>query len=130
MRCARAGLLVLAASALFVGAACDEAEEAVEEVEEKAGEAGARANAEGFRASLQADQVEDEPGGARGMGALQDAADDLPGDPDVIGIVDANGDGIDDDGYVQFVVGDESACVTLPSSGDEIDVTGGACPTA
>jgi len=37
-------------------------------------------------------------------------------------------DGRDDDGYVQATVGDENACITLPESGDDIDVSGGACP--
>ena len=66
-------------------------------------------------------------GGFRNVEALNEAADDLPGGVDVVGIVDSNGDGIDDDGCVEMQVDDEFACVTLPASGDEIDVNGGRC---
>jgi hypothetical protein len=135
MRYARMGLLVLAVVGLVVGSACDdetqdEAEEAVEGAKEKAGEAGARASAEAFRVSLKAQDTDDATGGVRNVEALRAAADDLPGDPDITGIADADGDGRDDDGYVQADVGDESACVTLPETGDDIDVSGGACPTS
>jgi hypothetical protein len=135
MRYARMGLLVLAVVGLVVGSACDdetqdEAEEAVEGAKEKAGEAGARASAEAFRVSLKAQDTDDATGGVRNVEALRAAADDLPGDPDITGIADADGDGRDDDGYVQADVGDESACVTLPETGDDIDVSGGACPAS
>jgi hypothetical protein len=100
--------------------ACDEAEEVAEQT-------GARASAEAFRASLQAQDTDNETGGVRNVEALNEAADDLPGNVDVIGIIDSNGDGIDDDGFVEMQVGDEFACVTLPASGDEIDVNGGRC---
>jgi hypothetical protein len=135
MRYARMGLLALAVVGLVVGSACDdetqdEAEEAVEGAKEKAGEAGARASAEAFRVSLKAQDTDDATGGVRNVEALRAAADDLPGDPDITGIADADGDGRDDDGYVQADVGDESACVTLPETGDDIDVSGGACPTS
>lgn len=132
MRYAPIGFIALAAAALFAGSACDdaqdEAEEAVEEVEEKAGEAGARASAEAFRASLKAQETDDDAGGVRAIEPLQAAAEDVPGGADITGIADENGDGVDDDGYVQVNVSDESACVTLPESGDEIDVSGRACP--
>ena len=104
---------------VLVGA-CDEAEEAAEQT-------GARASAEAFRASLKAQDTDDASGGVRNVAALNEAADDLPGNVDVIGIIDSNGDGIDDDGFVEMQVGDEFACVTLPASGDEIDVNGGRC---
>jgi hypothetical protein len=133
----RACLAVVMTLALgAVAAGCDDdtqeeveeaAEEAREEVEEGAGEAGARAAAEAFRASLKAQETDDDAGGVRQVEALNEAAEDLPGDPDVSGIADGNGDGIDDDGLVEITVGDEVACVTLPESGNEIDVTGGAC---
>jgi hypothetical protein len=42
---------------------------------------------------------------------------------------DTDGDGRDDDGYVQVKVGHANACITLPVSGDAIDVSGGACPS-
>jgi hypothetical protein len=133
MRYARLGFVALAAVGLAVGGGCDDdtrdkAEEAVEDVQEKAGEAGARATAEGLRASLKAHDTDDASGGVRNIEVLRSAAEDLPGDPEFIGIADADGDGRDDDGYVQANVGDESACVTLPESGDDIDVSGGACP--
>jgi hypothetical protein len=101
-------------------AACDEAEETAERV-------GARVSAEEFRVFLKAQDTDDNTGGVREIEALREAADDLPGDPDVTGIEDADGDGVDDDGLVELKVDDEYACVTLPESGDEIDVSGGRC---
>jgi hypothetical protein len=134
MRYARIGLVALAAVGLIAGGACDddtrdEAEEAVEDVQEKAGEAGARVIAEGYRASVKAQDTDDASGGVRNMETLRVAAADLPGDPEITGIADDDGDGRDDDGYVQVTVEDEHACVTLPESGDDIEVSGGACPT-
>lgn len=133
MRYLRICLVPLAALALLAGGACgdDDADDTVEDieegVEERTGQAGARAAAEAFRVSLRAQDTDDEDGGVRQIEALRDAADDVPGDPDITGIEDETGDGIDDDGYVQVDVGDESACVTLPETGNEIDVSGGAC---
>lgn len=134
MRHGRIGLVVVSCSMLIGVVACsddasDQAEDAVDAVEEQVGEAGARAGAEAFRASLGTQDVDDASGGRRNVEVLQAAADDLPGDPEVTGIEDGDGDGVDDDGYVQFVVGDESACVEVPESGDEVDVTGGDCPS-
>jgi hypothetical protein len=134
MRYVRIGLVALAAVGLVAGGACDDetrddAKEAAEDVKEKAGEAGARVIAEGYRASVKAQDTDDARGGVRNIEALRTAAQDLPGDPEVTGIADDDGDGRDDDGYVQVNVGDESACVTLPESGDDIEVSGGACPT-
>jgi hypothetical protein len=134
MRYVRMSLAALAVVGLLAGgAACDDdtrdkAKEAVESAKEKVGEAGARAAAEAFRASLKA-QDDDVPGGVRNVDVLREAAKDLPGDPAITGIDDADGDGRDDDGYVQAKVGDETACVTVPESGDDIDVSGGACPS-
>jgi hypothetical protein len=133
MRYARMGLMVLAVVGLMAAGACDDdtrgkAKETVESAKQKAGEAGARAAAEAFRASLKAQDADNATGGVRNAAALQDAAKDLPGDPEITGINDADGDGRDDDGYVQAKVGDENACITLPESGDDIDVSGGACP--
>ena len=96
---------------------------------EKAGEAGARATAEAFRASLKARDAKDAPGGVRNVEVLREAAKDLPGRPEITGITDADGDGRDDDGYVQAKFGHEYACITLPESGDAIEVSGGACPS-
>jgi hypothetical protein len=119
-------VFALFAVAALGSAACDEAEEAVEEVQEKAGEAGARGAAEGFRVSLKTEYDDDS---LRNVKTLQAAADNLPGDPDIRGIDDADGDDVDDDGYVQVNVSDESACVKVPKSGDNVDVNGGACPS-
>jgi hypothetical protein len=135
MRYARMGLTGLAVVGLIAGGACDDdtrdkAKETVESAKEKAGEAGARAAAEAFRASLKARDTEDATGGVRNVEALREAAKDLPGDPEITGINDADGDGRDDDGYVQAKVADENACITLPQSSDDIDVTGGACPAS
>jgi hypothetical protein len=134
MRYARIGLIALAAFGLIAGVACDDdtrddLKDAAEEAKEKAAEGGARVVAEGYRASIKAQDTDDASGGVRNMEALRVAASDLPGDPEVTGIEDADGDGRDDDGYVQVTVEDENACVTLPESGDDIEVSGGACPT-
>jgi hypothetical protein len=129
----RMSVVALVVVGLMAVGACDDdtrdkAEETVEDVKEKAGEAGARAAAEAFRASLKA-QDDDVAGGVRNVDVLRKAAEDLPGDPEITGIDDTDGDGRDDDGYVQATVGDENACITVPETGDDIDVTGGACPS-
>jgi hypothetical protein len=109
----------------------DEADEAVErateDVDEGVDDASARAGAEAFRASLKAQETDDDAGGVRQIDALEEAADDVPGSPDIAGIADDDGDGVDDDGRVEVRVGDQVACVELPESGDEIDVTDDAC---
>jgi hypothetical protein len=105
----------------------DAADSAREDIESAGNTVGARAAAESFRAAIKADDLDDARGGARELALLQDKADALPGDPVAEGITDADGDGIDDDGRVEFVVGDAVACVTLPASGDDIDVTDGRC---
>jgi uncharacterized membrane protein len=135
MRDARVSVIALAVVGLVLVGACDDdtrekARETAESVKEKAGEAGARAAAEGFRASIKAQDTNEATGGVRNIEALREAAKDLPGDPEITGIEDADGDSRDDDGYVQAKVEDETACVTLPESGDDVDVSGGACPAA
>jgi hypothetical protein len=105
---------------LAVGTAVATACEATEDVT-------ARAGAEAFRVSLKAQETDDSRGGVREIKALNRAADDTPGDPNVTGIADSDGNGVDDDGFVEVKVGDEVACVQLPESGDEIDVTDDAC---
>lgn len=134
MRYTRAFLMALAVVGLVAAGACDDdtrdkAEETVQSAKEKAGEAGARATAEAFRASLKA-QDDDVPGGVRNVEVLREAAKDLPGDPEITGIDDVNGDGRDDDGHVQAKVGDQKACITVPETGDDVDVAGGACPAS
>jgi hypothetical protein len=103
-----------------MAAACDEAEQTAKQT-------GARTSAEAFRVSVKAQDTEGDPGGVRNVQVLREAADDRPGGPDVLGIDDSNGDGIDDDGFVELRVDDESACVTLPESSDDVDVSGGHC---
>ena len=133
MRYARMGLMALAVVGLIAGGACDDdtrdkAKETVESAKDKVGEAGARAAAEAYRASLKAHDTDDASGGVRNVEALRVVVKDLPGDPEITGIDDADRDGRDDDGYVQATVGDKNACITLPETGDDIDVSGGACP--
>jgi hypothetical protein len=126
--CGRLLLVPIAVAALGVGAfGCDEAEEVGEDVQEGVEGATARTAAEGFRVAVRAQDTDDETGGVRNIDALNSAADDVPGDPDIVGIEDTTGDGIDDDGLVEIRVGDQRACVELPESGNEIDVTGDPC---
>ena len=129
-----AGLVVVVLAAFAT--ACDEdtqdkadeaVERATEDIDEGVDDASARAGAEAFRASLKAQETDDDAGGVRQVDALEEAADDVPGSPDIAGIADDDGDGVDDDGRVEVRVGDQVACVELPESGDEIDVTDDAC---
>jgi hypothetical protein len=114
-------LLIVVFAAMSVPAvACDEAEETAKQT-------GARASAEAFRVSVKAQDTEGDPGGVRSVQVLREAADDLPGSVDVLGIDDGDGDGVDDDGFVEVKVDDEFACVTIPASGEDVDVTGGRC---
>jgi hypothetical protein len=130
----RWAVITFAVAALFAAAACDDdtedavddAQSAVDDIQEKAGEAGARGIAEAYRASLKAEDIGDDES-LCDVEALQSASEDLPGDPD-IQIDDRDDDGADDDCYVQVNVNDQSACVTVPKSGDNVDVSGGACP--
>jgi len=127
-------LAVLFASLLLVGAcsestqdkAKDAAESAKEDAEDATGEAAARAAAEAYRGALKSDDAGDE-NGLRSIDVLEENAKDLPGDPEVSGIEDGDGDGADDDGKVQFDVSDKSACVTVPASGEDVTVDDGDC---
>lgn len=131
-----ANVLLAVLAATLAASACsddtrdkigDAAESVQEDVESATEEARARAAAEAFRASIKADDIDDARGGAREIALLQESAEDLPGDSVAQGIVDGDGDGVDDDGFVEFRVGDAVVCVTLPATGDDIDVTDGAC---
>jgi hypothetical protein len=62
----------------------------------------------------------------RKVDVLQESVDDLPGTPDVSGIVDDDGDGLDDDGNVDVHVNGETACLSVADDGD-VSVTGGSC---
>jgi len=108
------GLVVVVVAA--IATACDAANDAT-----------ARAGAEAFRLSLKAQDTDDDRGGVREIVALNKAAEDTPGSPNVTGIADSDGDGVDDDGFVEVKVGDQVACVQLPKSGNKVDVTDDAC---
>jgi hypothetical protein len=99
----------------------DDADNGPAEVAESA---AARVVAEALRVVL----VEDDGPATdrRKVDVLQESVDDLPGTPDVSGIVDDDGDGLDDDGNVDVHVNGETACLSVADDGD-VDVTGGAC---
>jgi hypothetical protein len=128
-------VLAVLAATLVVSACSDDARDKIgdaansvrEDVESKSEEVRARTAAEAFRASIKADDLNDARGGARELALLHESAEDLPGDSVAGGIDDGDGDGVDDDGFVEFVVGDAAVCVTLPATGDDIDVSGGRC---
>jgi hypothetical protein len=103
--------------------AADEARSAADDVRTKADEALARGQAEALRERVK-DLANGDTGKWRDIALLRQAAKDLPGSPDVTGVVDDNGDGKDDDGHVEIVVNDSRACVAIDG---QIDVHGGAC---
>jgi hypothetical protein len=119
--------------ALLVVGACDEDEvkktvqDVQDTIEGAIDEAGARGAAEVFRGALRRADVSDEEGGVRQITVLEENAEDVPGDPEFVGIEDTDNDGLDDDGLVEVRVGDRAACVMLPTSGEDIDVTNDAC---
>ena len=99
-----------------VDEAADTARDAAGTVADAARDASARSVAEAYRAAL----LSDESDGAnrRRVDVLQETADDLPGDPEILGIEDADGDGADDDGRVELRVDNESSCLTISEQGD------------
>jgi len=97
-----------------------------EDAEDGAGAVGARTQAEALRASLKGNDTADAEG-VRSVAAINEAATDLPGDVEVTGVDDADGDGLDGDGRVQVDQGDQSACVILPAEGEDTTVENGAC---
>jgi hypothetical protein len=103
----------------------DAAESVREDVEDAAGSAGARGVAVSLQGALEAKDI---PQGEseRSVSVLEDVVRDLPGDPDVTGIEDSDGDGEDDDGKVQVNVEDQSACLTIAADGNT-EVDGGRC---
>lgn len=117
-----AALPLVAAIALAgCGKDNDEDNSRAEEVTESA---GARVLAEAIRVTLVADGNHDD---RRTVEALEEAVSDIPGDPEVTGIEDDDGDGRDDDGEVVIHVDDEVACLTVDDDGKDVDVTGGEC---
>lgn len=104
----------------------ESADSVVEDAEDGIGAAGARAQAEALRASLKGNDTANAEG-VRSMTAIQEAAEDLPGDVEVSGVDDGDGDGLDDDGRVQVDQGDQSACLVLPAEGEDTTVEAGTC---
>lgn len=102
------------------------------EASNAASSAAPRAAAEAMRASLVADRTADSAGtgtatpNPRSIDRLREAADNVPGDPQITGIEDGDGDGADDDGKVQFQVEDNFACLTVGTDGGT-DVTSERC---
>src|SRR3954454_18724216 len=88
-------------------------------------QAGARTAAEAMRAQLKAADLKSGET-VRSVAVLQNAADNIPGSPDISGIADANHDGKDDDGKVTVTVGSERACLSAQDNGT-VDVSDGAC---
>lgn len=86
--------------------------------------AGARGAAEYVRGRVKIGGTKNDP---RTMSALETYVGELPSQVKVSGLKDSNGDGMDDDGKVQFTVGNKSSCLTLPESGSNTQVTDGAC---
>jgi hypothetical protein len=120
-----AGLATVLAAGLVTGCGDDSTDDPDQSLGEAAESAGARGVAEALRLVL----VEDDLGPnqtERDVDVLQESVDDLPGDPEVTGIVDDDGDGVDDDGKVEVHVNSEVACMSVAIDGD-VDVTGGAC---
>lgn len=99
----------------------DDPDEGIGEIAESG---AARVVAEAIRVTLVEDDGPDTD--RRKVEVLQESVDDLPGEPDVSGIADDDGDGLDDDGNVEVRVNDEVACITVSEAG-RVDVTGGAC---
>jgi hypothetical protein len=97
----------------------------VDEAEELAEGVGAYAVAQSLRASLAAQDLDDDAD-RRNVDVLEGAVDDLPGEPEVSGIEDTTGDGRDDDGRVGVRVGEEEACLTVGEDGD-MGVSDSAC---
>jgi hypothetical protein len=122
-------VLSFAAMLMISAAACDDddAQNLRENVEDATGSAGARAAAEAMRGALEAQDLD---GGKslRDVAVLRENAEDVPGDPAVEGIADADGDGKDDDGRVELHVGEQAACVIVSAEND-VSVENGECAT-
>lgn len=127
--------LVFAVVAVFLLGACsddtqDDVRQAAEGVAEDADEFVDTSSAGGVATALQAsiqadDRYEDE--GPRSIAVVQENIDDLPGDPDIVGVTDDDGDGLDDDGLVEVRVDDSAACLSLGEIGEGIDISDEAC---
>jgi hypothetical protein len=122
-RCVAVLGLMLMVGALGVMGACSDEDR--DEFERLADDAGARSVAEALRVSLLAQDLRDNQH-VDDVAIIEAAVRDLPGDPEVSGVEDADGDGRDDDGKVNVRVDDESACVTVHDNG-EVNVSDDAC---
>jgi hypothetical protein len=128
-------VLILSALVLALGACGDDtkslSDRAQDAASDAANEAGDRVDQGVARgqAELLRERVKDIANGDTKawptVAVLQSAIDDLPGDPQIVGLSDNNNDGIDDDGKIEVVVDQSHACVTI--SGDQLDVSGDAC---
>jgi hypothetical protein len=128
-------LLALLLFPALLFAACsddtqDKAEDALESAASDADQAIDTGSAQGIGAALQAsieadDRYEDE--GPRSMAVVQENADDLPGEPEIVGLSDSDSDGLDDDGLVEVRVDDSAACLSLGEIGEGIDISDEAC---
>jgi hypothetical protein len=102
------------------------AESAAEDADEFVDSSSAQAIAAALQASIEADErYEDE--GPRSVAVLQENIDDLPGEPEVVGVDDTDGDGLEDDGQVEVRVDDDAACLSLGEIGEGIDISDDAC---
>jgi hypothetical protein len=126
---------VLVAGVLLLGPGCskatrDQAKQTVKSAQQDAqatlDKATPRLEAEAMRAALKVSSTA-RTQGVRSVAALREAAKKVPGSPKISGIVDANGDGKDDDGKVQIDAKGYSACLILPASGTNTTVKSGAC---
>jgi hypothetical protein len=104
----------------------DNAETAGSEIEETGDEAQARTAAEELRARIKANDTANAEG-ARSIAAIDESLEDVAGDPQLEGLDDGDGDGLDDDGKVQINVESSSACLIIPESGEDTTVESGAC---
>ncbi len=116
-RIARAALVVALPVAALAGCSS--------EVNDAVDEASARTQAEALRASLEASREDGES--IRSITLISASVEDLPGDPNVTGVDDADGDGLDDDGMVEVELDGGVACVTLESDGDNSSVSDEGC---
>jgi hypothetical protein len=127
----RKWIALTAAGALWLGAcgddssstAADKARDAAGEVDSAVDASLARAQAEIFRQRARDLVRQGEP--LDSMSVLQEAARDLPRNPKVTGIGDANGDGRDDDGTLEISIDNSHSCVRVV--GTDINVTSAAC---
>jgi hypothetical protein len=104
----------------------DAASSVREDAENIAGKGAAFVLAQELRAALKAKDLENGET-ERDVSVLNAVVQDLPGDPDITGIEDGNGDGKDDDGKVEAHVSDQTACLTISEDGKETDVKDDAC---